>query len=37
MTFRAVFVQVFGSTQIQFTLTCNLGINIIDWGDWHQH
>ena len=30
MAFRAVFVQVLGSTQIQFASVCNLGININD-------
>jgi len=37
ITFRAVFVQVFGSTQIQFISVCNFSINIIDLVDWHQY
>ena len=30
MTFCIVFVQVFGSTQIQFVSVCSFGININD-------
>jgi len=33
MIFYAVFVQVFGSTQIQFASVCSFDINIIDLAD----
>jgi len=36
-TFCAIFVQVFGSSQIQFVVVCSFGINIIDVVDWDRH
>ena len=36
MILFAVFVQLFGSTQVHFALICSFDINIIDSADWHQ-
>jgi len=36
LSFRAVFAQVFSSTQIQLALVCNFGIDINNSAVWHQ-